>query len=565
MSEFMVMEPTNQSFRELLGNGVKYLVPRFQRDYAWDQEQWEDLWADIESLTVEKFHYMGYIVTQRKKSNEFEVIDGQQRLVTLSLVVLAAMRQIQSSILNDDNKDENQVRLDELSRQYIGSKNTVTLKIDNKLTLNRNNDSYYRQITSELKSPSQRGTSTTNKLIGQAFNFFLQKINNVSGREIAQFIQSLSDGMTFTRIAVDGSVNAYKVFETLNARGVQLSTPDLLKNFLFSLIAEESSVSDHDLDDLDIDWAVIVSQLGSVSFTEFVRHHYNAEYKLTTKNNLFKQIRLKITTADQAVQYIRSLKHFAPIYYSLLNAHGEWWSEQEDSENYKKSTKYLDGLKLFGIKQPLSVFLITFDKFNALEFLKTTKYIYNLSIRYNVICHLSPNEQEQKYNKIANKVFSGEFTRASHIKNSPEFKSLYPNDSKFKSSFEYHKMPSKLSSKKIRFILCEVETFLGNKKDYLTTVLEHVSPQNPDNSWVDSFGEGVFDCTDRLGNMIVLDEDNLGTQSFDAKKETYKESGYKLALKISQHTEWDLQNLNSYQSWLSDQAIKVWNVDVFDK
>lgn len=561
----MVMEPTNQSFRELLGNGVKYLVPRFQRDYAWDQEQWEDLWADIASLDLEKFHYMGYIVTQRKKSNEFEVIDGQQRLVTLSLVVLAAMSQIKKLIENEDNTNENQVRLDELSRQYIGSKNTVTLKIDNKLTLNRNNDSYYRQITSELTPPSQRGTSTTNKLIGKAFNFFLQKINNVSGKGIAQFIQTLSDGMIFTRIAVDGSVNAYKVFETLNARGVQLSTPDLLKNFLFSLIAEQTFVSDHDLDDLDIDWAVIVSQLGSVSFTEFVRHHYNAEYKLTTKNNLFKQIRLKITTAEQAVQYIRSLKYFAPIYYSLLNAHDDWWNEQEDFENYKRSIKYLDGLKLFGIKQPLSVFLSAFDKFNASEFLKTTKYIYNLSIRYNVICHLSPNEQEQNYNKIANKVSSGEFTRASHIKNSLEFKSLYPDDSKFKNSFKYHKMPSKLSSKKIRFILCEIETYLGNNKDYLTTVLEHVSPQNPDENWVDSFGEGTFDSIDRLGNMIVLDVDNLGIQNFDVKKEAYKCSGYKLALKISEYSEWDLQNLNSYQSWLSDQAMKVWNVDVFAK
>ncbi len=43
---FMLMEPTNQTFAELLSNGVKYQVPRFQRNYAWDQEQWEDLWAD---------------------------------------------------------------------------------------------------------------------------------------------------------------------------------------------------------------------------------------------------------------------------------------------------------------------------------------------------------------------------------------------------------------------------------------------------------------------------------------------------------------------------------------
>ena len=65
MNNFMLKEPTNQTFQELIGNAVKYTVPRFQRDYAWTQEQWEDLWADIETLEAEHFHYMRYIVLQR--------------------------------------------------------------------------------------------------------------------------------------------------------------------------------------------------------------------------------------------------------------------------------------------------------------------------------------------------------------------------------------------------------------------------------------------------------------------------------------------------------------------
>jgi len=82
----MLMEPSNQTFQEILGNGVKYTVPRFQRDYAWDQEQWEDLWADIETLNEEHFHYIGCIILQRKGKHDFEIVDGQQRLVTLSLL-----------------------------------------------------------------------------------------------------------------------------------------------------------------------------------------------------------------------------------------------------------------------------------------------------------------------------------------------------------------------------------------------------------------------------------------------------------------------------------------------
>jgi uncharacterized protein with ParB-like and HNH nuclease domain len=67
---FMLMEPTNQTFQELIGNGVKYQVPRFQRNYAWDQEQWEDLWSDIETIKKdEQYHYMGYIVLQRNSQH----------------------------------------------------------------------------------------------------------------------------------------------------------------------------------------------------------------------------------------------------------------------------------------------------------------------------------------------------------------------------------------------------------------------------------------------------------------------------------------------------------------
>lgn len=92
---FMPMATTNETFQTLIGNGVKYQVPRFQRDCAWDKEQWEDLWSDIETLNEEQYHYMGYIVLQRKSQYDFEVIDGQQRLITLSLVILAAMKNIQ--------------------------------------------------------------------------------------------------------------------------------------------------------------------------------------------------------------------------------------------------------------------------------------------------------------------------------------------------------------------------------------------------------------------------------------------------------------------------------------
>ncbi len=95
---------------------MKYTIPRFQRDYAWDLEQWEDLWMDIETLEEEKHHYMGYIVLQKKGEYEFEVIDGQQRLVTFSFVALAAMKRIQTLVDEGIEVDNNKERLRVLKR-----------------------------------------------------------------------------------------------------------------------------------------------------------------------------------------------------------------------------------------------------------------------------------------------------------------------------------------------------------------------------------------------------------------------------------------------------------------
>ncbi len=215
----MLMEPRNLTFQELMSNGVKYTVPRFQRDYAWELEQWEDLWADIQSLDEEHYHYMGYIVLQRKGQHDFVVIDGQQRLITLSLLILAAMKHIKQLAIQGTETQANQERLNVLTDRFIGAKNPVSLRVNSKLSLNRNNQMNYKFICSKLDTILSRGLTLSNKLLLNAFSFFANKAMGNSGSEIAEFIEKLTVGMVFTKIVVEDDLNAYKVFETLNARG----------------------------------------------------------------------------------------------------------------------------------------------------------------------------------------------------------------------------------------------------------------------------------------------------------------------------------------------------------
>lgn len=558
MTSFMIMEPRNQSFREMIGNSAKYHVPRFQRDYAWNSEQWEDLWADIETLQDEHHHYMGYIVLQPKSDNDFEVIDGQQRLITLSLIALAAIKNIQNLIKGDVEPEENEERIRVLTDRFVGAKNSISLRVDSKLSLNRNNSNNFKAICSTLSAPNNRGMTNTNKLLSRAFSFFESKNMGSTGEEIAKFIENVSSRMLFTQIVVQDELNAYKVFETLNARGVQLSTPDLLKNYIFSVVTKNSDVPDEELNDLDERWSEIVSHLGESNFTDFIRYHYNFQSKMVTKKDLFSAVRKSISEPEAAYKYLQSLSEYASVYASLLNAYDDWWGNQD--HKYREAKRYIEGFNLFNIKQPFTILMAAFYKFTPDEFVNLCRYLYVLSIRYNVICHMSPSEQESAYNQIAMKVFDGTYARASHVKNNEEFRKLYPSDDTFSNVFEFHKMPSRQSSKKIRFLLAEIETHLGHSSEYSKMSLEHVCPYHPEEDWHVYFGEGVNDIQDRLGNMVLLEKDDLKRTSFGDKKIAYTNTPFPLAKKVSSYDEWNLQLLNDYQSWLADQAINTWKV-----
>ena len=265
----------NNTFRKLIGNGLTYRIPRFQRDYSWETEQWEDLWADILTSLKEdedSAHYMGYLVLQSKDEKTFDVIDGQQRLTTVSLIVLAVLKNIQRLIETEKDADANRRRLEQIRQTYIGYLDPVTLITRAKLTLNRNNNDYFQKYLIPLGDLPQRGFRASEHLLRKAFEWFDKKVGDYlkekqgdEGMRLAQLVESISDNLFFTVITVTDELNAYKVFETLNARGVRLSSTDLLKNYLFSVL-DRNSENRHELDELEQRWESIVNRLQSEKF-----------------------------------------------------------------------------------------------------------------------------------------------------------------------------------------------------------------------------------------------------------------------------------------------------------
>ena len=228
----------NDTFRKLMANGLTYQIPRFQRDYSWSAEEWEDLWLDILGTVQdggEPAHYMGYLVLQTHDDKIFDVIDGQQRLTTLSIIVLAVLKNLSRLVDQGVDADQNRRRLDQIRQTYIGYLDPVTLVTRSKLSLNRNNDGYYQTYLAPMRDLPQRGFRASEHALRRAFEWFDVRVMSYAadqtgdkGVALASFVEQMSDRLFFTVITVTDELNAYKVFETLNARGVRLSATDLL-------------------------------------------------------------------------------------------------------------------------------------------------------------------------------------------------------------------------------------------------------------------------------------------------------------------------------------------------
>ena len=96
MARSNVLNTRTINYLELIGNGKHYRVPPYQRDYSWSEEQWDDLWNDLMDLRAdpEERHYLGALVVEERGDREFLIIDGQQRLATLSVLALAVIARL---------------------------------------------------------------------------------------------------------------------------------------------------------------------------------------------------------------------------------------------------------------------------------------------------------------------------------------------------------------------------------------------------------------------------------------------------------------------------------------
>src|SRR5690606_33392024 len=134
------------------------------------------------------------------------------------------------------------------------------------------------------------------------------------------------DKLFFTVIKVSDQLNAFKVFETLNARGVQLSSSDLLKNYLFSIV-DETKPHENEIEELEKLWSGIIGKLGNLKFEDYLRYYWNSSHKTVSKKNLFKTIKNEIKSKEQTFSLLRDLLETVDLYIALSEPNDEFWNE----------------------------------------------------------------------------------------------------------------------------------------------------------------------------------------------------------------------------------------------
>ena len=564
MARINLLDTRTTSFGDLIGNGKIYRVPPFQRDYSWSEENWEDLWQDVKALHINpnSSHYMGALVLQSSDASDkaFTIIDGQQRLATLSIIAIAVIEKIQKLVNREEEAEANQKRQEILKRTYLGDRDPRSLRYSSKLFLNENNNDFYQSNLINLRKPLNiRSLAKSNQLLWQAFQYFsdhLEELQEVirSGEELATFLtDTVAQRLLFIQINVEDELNAYTVFETLNARGIELSSTDLLKNYLLSLFRGPD-----DLQEAQRQWRRIVNTVQMEKFPEFLRYYLSLKHTRVRRERLFKIVRESVEDAQKAFDLLDKLENYSSLFIALGNSNDEFWRDTPENRPYIRE------LELFRVKQAYPTLFAAYEKFSPENFTHLLKLICVLSFRYTVVSSLNPNELETLFNKVAIAITNGETINPRQVFDSS--RSVYVSDEKFSQDFSLLSISTKGQKKKLgRYILCKLEadaSHIDVNEDSFS--IEHILPESPTDGWRQSFSDAqVEEMTYRIGNLIPLEPNlnrQIGNELYAIKRTIYQQSVYALTKNVVAE-EWTPDKLSTRQRHLAQRAVHIWRSD----
>ncbi|MBU2924416.1 DUF262 domain-containing HNH endonuclease family protein [Colwellia sp. 1_MG-2023] len=559
MSAENFLNAETDTFGGIIKGDNKFKVPLYQRDYSWNKTHWNDLWLDIETNRKnDSKHYMGSVVLVSKHKKQYDIIDGQQRLTTLTILVLAVVDTLNDLVKREIDVENNEKRIELLITDFIGKKSLSSLNYENKIELNESNNPFFSTYLTNFRKPVNiKSTIKSNKLLFDCFNYYKELIKeeifmDEDVSSLISFVEYISDSLLFIQITATDDLSAYLIFETLNDRGLDLSVTDLLKNYLFSIVDETDKSHVKNI------WDVTINHVSYSGFPKFLRHYWMMQNGLIQEKELFKTVKRHINTPSTAFDLLNSMSEVSEVYAALSDSTHQLWEGEE------KVKRHIRELSLFNVTQCYPLLINAYLYLEHDDWIATLRICSVISFRYMVVSGLNPNALESKYNEACKAMNAGAAKTARDI--FLILQPLYVSDEDFERNFESKSIRTKRSAKLARYIVYSIENHLSEHSfdfEYDNGSLEHVLPENPSSEWNENFPKDIEESfIYRLGNFTLLEPDKnrvIGNKNFEHKSEVYKTSRYELTKRFG-FQKWNQENLKARQKYLAKQAKAIWHL-----
>lgn len=543
-------------------------VPIYQRSFSWEVEQITELLDDVQAAIDahdEEYFLGSMVLTEEPDKKRPSVVDGQQRLVAVSMIY-AAIRDYFELQGDLDNRE----RAAHLENKYLMARDLRSRDIEPKLRLNTQDASFFEgHVLARPGSADRKRTtsgSSSNKLIEQAYQIIRQRIDPTGTsaksdavNELIKWAEFLSDYVKVIVVKVSTEANAFQIFETLNDRGLDLSIADLLKNYVFGQAGEDK------LEQVQSDWQLAMGRIGGdagpQAITTFIRHFWASKHGLTRERQLYQKLKENINGPKEAVAFTADLAQAAQHYAALLNSDHEFWAQFGSAARRNVST-----LLMLRMEQYRPLLLACMATLPANEIPKVLGLLISWSVRFRITHKLGSSLLENFYGSTGKLVREKTLTSAAALVRHAV--DTVPGDQEFETAFATAKVEqSSLARYYLRTIERTMARELGKDEhevisDEQHVNLEHVLPVAPKlKDWPKFDRESAEIYQQRIGNMALLiasKNTRLGNKPFAEKRKVFQESSIVTTKSIAERHGWSADAINERQKDLARVAVRAW-------
>ncbi len=536
-------------------------VPPYQRSYAWSEKNISQLFRDLSTALVEQEqeYFLGSIVLIDSTGDRPSVVDGQQRLATITML-LAAIRDY-----FDEKGDQ---RAQNIERDYLLNVDLRTQEPAAKLRLNEtDNDFFFKRVLTKRTDPQRKEKPTKESHDRIAEGSFLaakqvkqiaDSTNDPSSRLI-DWVEYMMTKARVIRIQVPDSANAFRIFETLNDRGLKLALSDLLKNYLFHQSGDR-------IVEAQKNWVAMASVVEAAEdeglIVDFIRHFWCSQYGVTREKELYDRIKEKITSKQKAIDFSNTLANSARTYAAIVNTDNELWASYGS-----EARSYMAILNLLGMTQIRPLIISILQQFSPTEVKKSLRLFVSWAVRFVIVGGVGGGTLENHYSTRASEVTAETIKTAAALLK--EMRAIVPSDDDFQIAFSSATVSRHPHGRYYLRVLERQQSgeeepeFVPNTSEEQIT-LEHVLPQNPDKDWKHFDQETANRFYKRVGNLALMKKSKneaLGNTRFPEKVELYSKSDFKLTAGLKAYAEkglWTTGAIDARQKVLAQLAVQAW-------